>query len=114
VLHVLVRRHQQRGIGMHTQRIGGMAGDRDDLVLPIAKLTAAPIERGVLPLFGERMGWRITQEPIGGRIVWHSGETVGFRNVIIRYPQRRLTLVLLSNRNDPEPYQTAGPSRICY
>jgi CubicO group peptidase (beta-lactamase class C family) len=53
------------------------------------------------------MGWRITQEPIGGRTLWHSGETVGFRNVIIRYPEQRFTIVLLSNRNDPEPYQTA-------
>lgn len=47
-------------------------------------------------------GWRIT-----GDTLWHSGETVGFRNVIVRWPQRRLTVVLLSNRNDPEPYRTA-------
>lgn len=53
------------------------------------------------------MGWRITQEPIGGRTLWHSGETIGFRNVIIRYPEQRFTIVLLSNRSDPEPYQTA-------
>jgi CubicO group peptidase (beta-lactamase class C family) len=53
------------------------------------------------------MGWRITQEPIGGRTLWHSGETIGFRNVIIRYPERHFTIVLLTNRNDPEPYQTA-------
>jgi CubicO group peptidase (beta-lactamase class C family) len=47
-------------------------------------------------------GWRIT-----GGTLWHSGETVGFRNVIVRWPQHRLTVVLLSNRNDPEPYRTA-------
>lgn len=47
-------------------------------------------------------GWRIT-----GETLWHSGETIGFRNVIVRWPQRRLTVVLLSNRNDPEPYRTA-------
>ncbi|HUH90081.1 MAG TPA: serine hydrolase domain-containing protein [Lysobacter sp.] len=46
-------------------------------------------------------GWRIS-----GDSVWHSGETIGFRNVIVRYPQQRLTVVLLSNRNDPEPYST--------
>jgi hypothetical protein len=27
--------------------------------------------------------------------------------VIVRYPQRRLTVVVLSNRDDPEPYETA-------
>jgi CubicO group peptidase (beta-lactamase class C family) len=47
-------------------------------------------------------GWRIT-----GGTLWHSGETIGFRNVIVRYPQRRVTVVLLTNRNDPEPYATA-------
>jgi hypothetical protein len=27
--------------------------------------------------------------------------------VIIRYPERRLTIIVLTNRNDPEPYSTA-------
>ena len=53
------------------------------------------------------MGWRITEEKTGGTTRWHSGETMGFRNVIIRYPQQHFTVILLTNRNDPEPYQTA-------
>lgn len=47
-------------------------------------------------------GWRIT-----GETLWHSGESIGFRNVIVRYPRRHLTVVLLTNRNDPEPYALA-------
>jgi CubicO group peptidase (beta-lactamase class C family) len=47
-------------------------------------------------------GWRIT-----GETLWHSGESIGFRNVIVRHPQRRLTVVVLTNRNDPEPYRRA-------
>ena len=47
-------------------------------------------------------GWRIT-----GDTVWHSGESIGFRNVIVRWPEQRLTVILLSNRNGPEPYETA-------
>jgi len=47
-------------------------------------------------------GWRIT-----GETVWHSGETSGFRNVIVRYPLRRLTVIILSNRDDPPAYETA-------
>lgn len=47
-------------------------------------------------------GWRIT-----GETLWHSGETSGFRNVIVRYPSRHLTVVILTNRDDPEPYETA-------
>lgn len=39
--------------------------------------------------------------------MWHSGETIGFRNVIVRWPGRHLTVVVLTNRNDPEPYTLA-------
>jgi CubicO group peptidase (beta-lactamase class C family) len=48
------------------------------------------------------LGWRIT-----GETRWHSGETIGFRNVIVRYLERRLTVIVLTNRNDPAPYPTA-------
>ena len=50
-------------------------------------------------------GWRIT-----GESLWHSGETMGFRNVIVRFPAHRLTVMVLTNRDDsanrddPEPY----------
>ncbi len=47
-------------------------------------------------------GWRIT-----GETLWHSGESVGFRNVIVRYPRRHMTVVVLTNRNEPEPYPLA-------
>ncbi len=47
-------------------------------------------------------GWRIT-----GETLWHSGESVGFRHVIVRYPKRHMTVVVLTNRNEPEPYQLA-------
>lgn len=47
-------------------------------------------------------GWRI-----GEGTLWHSGETIGFRNVIVRYPRQRLAVIILSNRNAPEPYDTA-------
>ncbi|HEY0801091.1 MAG TPA: hypothetical protein VGD54_09615, partial [Steroidobacteraceae bacterium] len=29
---------------------------------------------------------------------------MGFRNVIVRFPQHRFTVVVLTNRDDPEPY----------
>ena len=47
-------------------------------------------------------GWRIT-----GETLWHSGETVGFRNVIVRYPRRHFTVIVLTNRDAPEPYPLA-------
>ena len=51
-------------------------------------------------------GWRISEHR-GVRIVWHSGETVSFRNVIVRFPSERMTIAILTNRDDPEPYASA-------
>lgn len=53
-----------------------------------------------VPHYG--FGWRLN-----GRMQWHSGESIGFRNVILRYPDRQLTVIVLSNRNAPEPYPLA-------
>lgn len=61
---------------------------------PATKTDDADVEYG--------FGWRIT-----GDSVWHSGETIGFRNVLVRWPERRLTVILLTNRNAPEPRETA-------
>lgn len=47
-------------------------------------------------------GWRLT-----GETLWHSGETIGFRNVIVRWPRRHFTVIVLSNRDAPEPYALA-------
>jgi len=47
-------------------------------------------------------GWRIT-----GETLWHSGETLGFRNVIVRWPRRHFTVIVLTNRDAPEPYALA-------
>jgi CubicO group peptidase (beta-lactamase class C family) len=62
---------------------------------PHAKVVGEPYEAS----YG--FGWRIT-----GDTLWHSGESIGFRNVIVRWPKQHLTIILLSNRNDPEPYRT--------
>lgn len=55
---------------------------------------------------GYGYGWRLHATD-DGPLLWHSGETIGFRNVILRWPDAGLTVVLLSNRNDPEPYALA-------
>lgn len=53
-----------------------------------------------VPFYG--FGWRIN-----GETLWHSGESLGFRNVIVRYPQRHLSVIILTNRDGPEPYPLA-------
>ncbi len=55
---------------------------------------------------GERidygLGWRLDQLR-GHRRVAHNGSWVGFRTGIARYPDERLTIVVLANRSDFEP-----------
>jgi CubicO group peptidase (beta-lactamase class C family) len=46
-------------------------------------------------------GWRIDRYA-GHRRMHHSGSTVGFRNFMQRFPDDRLTVIVLSNRRDPE------------
>ena len=44
-------------------------------------------------------GWEIASYK--GRTVWrHSGSTIGFRTHIARFPQERLTVIVLLNRAD--------------
>lgn len=37
----------------------------------------------------------------------HTGETSGFRNAILRFPDRRLTIIILTNRSSGEPQSIA-------
>ena len=76
----------------------------DDRLLPAAARAAAlaPATRTDEAEVAYGYGWRIT-----GDTVWHSGETIGFRNVVVRWPGARTSVVVLTNRNDPEPYRTA-------
>jgi CubicO group peptidase (beta-lactamase class C family) len=62
----------------------------------------APMTQTDDPAVRYGFGWRIT-----GESLWHSGETMGFRNVIVRFPTRHVTVIVLTNRDDPEPYFTA-------
>lgn len=51
-------------------------------------------------------GWFI--DTYRGEKRWrHTGETSGFRNAILRFPDRRLTIVILTNRSSGEPQAIA-------
>lgn len=47
-------------------------------------------------------GWRLEN-----RTQWHTGKTRGFRTAILRDPGRRLTVIVLTNRNEGEPIELA-------
>jgi len=92
---------------------GGIYTSIDDLVHWIAWLESGKFDRALVPQtktddpgiqYG--FGWRISEHG-GRRYVWHTGETIGFRNAIVRFPAEHLAIVVLTNRNEGEPHGIA-------
>jgi CubicO group peptidase (beta-lactamase class C family) len=77
-------------------------GDERLLRFASLRLAFAPATSTDDPAVHYGFGWRIT-----GDTLWHTGETVGFQSVILRCVANRLTVIVLTNRNDPAPYSTA-------
>jgi CubicO group peptidase (beta-lactamase class C family) len=44
------------------------------------------------------LGWFLDERTPGGRSVFHHGITSGFNNVYVKYPDARLTIIVLTNR----------------
>jgi len=74
------------------------SGKFDEALVPATSTDDAAVRYG--------FGWRIS-EHAGQRVVSHTGETMGFRNAIVRFPDRHLAVVVLTNRNEGTPYRTA-------
>jgi len=51
-------------------------------------------------------GWFVADSG-GARRVWHHGQSRGFTNAILRYPDRGLTVVVLTNRTGGAPWDLA-------
>src|SRR5439155_17538309 len=92
---------------------GGIYTSIDDLVHWIAWLDSGRFDRALVPATATDdpamrygFGWRIS-EHAGKRLVSHTGETIGFRNAIVRFPDQHLAVVILTNRNQGTPYRMA-------
>lgn len=66
------------------------------------EMSTAHVPVGDPDVLGYGFGWFVTKDGM-----WHSGSSIGFRNVIMRWPDRHLTVIILTNRNSPEPYPLA-------
>ncbi len=55
---------------------------------------------------GYGYGWYVGEHR-GMRAVWHEGTTVGFRNFYLRIPEKKLAVIVLSNRSDARPEELA-------
>jgi CubicO group peptidase (beta-lactamase class C family) len=92
---------------------GGIYTSIDDLVHWVAWLESGKFDEALVPATATDdpavrygFGWRIS-EHAGQRIVWHTGETIGFRNAIVRFPDRHLAVVVLTNRDEGAHYRLA-------
>lgn len=66
--------------------------------------TPATLPDGASSRYG--FGWFIDEDE--GRVrLSHHGETCGFTNAIVKYPEQRLTVIVLTNRAGGEPWRLA-------
>jgi len=97
---------------------GGIYSNVDDLVrwdgalsdatiidrASLAEATTPPVLPGGPSEYG--FGWFVDR--YRGEQRWrHTGETSGFRNAILRFPEKRLSIIILTNRSSGEPQAIA-------
>jgi CubicO group peptidase (beta-lactamase class C family) len=62
--------------------------------------TPAALNDGTKTRYG--LGWFV-ERGAGGRYVFHRGESSGFNNYLLKYPERGLTVIVLTNRRGGAP-----------
>jgi CubicO group peptidase (beta-lactamase class C family) len=67
--------------------------------------TSARLNDGTPTNYG--FGWRLETRD-GRRVISHTGETRGFRNALLRYPDQKIVVILLTNRNEGTPASVAA------
>jgi CubicO group peptidase (beta-lactamase class C family) len=84
-----------------------LALERHHLVRPATQqlaLTPGTLTNGTATTYG--FGWFVDHDAHGLHL-WHHGETRGFTNAIVRYPDQRLMVAVLTNRNGGAPWDIA-------
>ncbi len=64
-----------------------------------AHVEVGPSDSTVPELVGYGYGWYVSRR-YGDRVVWHDGDFVGFRTLLLHVPAYDFTLTLLANRRD--------------
>lgn len=98
---------------------GGVYSSVDDLALWMTalqqgsvlssssiELASLPSVRTDDPATAYGFGWRISLHN-DNRMVWHTGESIGFRNALLRFPEKGLSVIVLTNRDEGEPKEIA-------
>ncbi|MBC6491356.1 serine hydrolase domain-containing protein [Flavihumibacter stibioxidans] len=53
-------------------------------------------------------GWHLKKSPKGQQVIYHTGSTSSFRNIIYRIPAENTTIIILTNRNFPVEEDMVG------
>ncbi len=92
---------------------GGIYTSVDELVKWIRALESGRFAEAWVPrvdtdVKGVRygFGWRIGEHD-GRRVVSHTGESIGFRNALVRFPDEHLAVIVLTNRDEGRAYDLA-------
>lgn len=64
---------------------------------PMLRVAFSPLTPTDKPGRSYGFGWYVT-EYRGLKEIYHSGETIGFRTRIVRYPEKKLSVIILANR----------------
>jgi CubicO group peptidase (beta-lactamase class C family) len=67
--------------------------------------TPATLTNGTATDYG--FGWFVDRDDFGTKL-WHNGETRGFTNGIVKYPERGITVIVLTNRTGGSPWEKAA------
>ena len=92
---------------------GGVYTSIDELAhwlraLDEGRFAEASVPRVETDVAGMHYGFGLRiHEHRGRRVVSHTGETIGFRNALVRFPDEKLAVVLLTNRNEGESLELA-------
>ena len=57
--------------------------------------------------FSYGFGWRLENYK-NNKVVYHTGSTRGFRNIIYRVPDKNFTIIILTNRDEGSEFSTLG------
>jgi CubicO group peptidase (beta-lactamase class C family) len=81
-----------------------ISGLENNTVLDAKQLAECTSEavKTTTPGLSYGLGWRITDFN-GEKLVFHTGTTSGFKNVVMWVPSRKLAVVVLTNRKQGEP-----------
>lgn len=97
---------RDQSITSATRGDGAIYSSIDDLARWAMFLDRTPVDETTVDTDGKgvRYGFGWFVEP---PLRWHTGTTTSFHNAIVREPEKRLTVIVLTNRNDGDPLALA-------